>query len=231
MGWGCGLYKNEESVRIRTIDGRKRHGVWAGNFPRSPHIRGSLGKFPAQTSRRFLFVDIFLCFLVPSDNPQMHHHLPLQLALQYRAEDAGVHGLDAVVAEDEVPVGGQGAGIGQVITLGGAFTVGVGLVLGLAVYEEPAILKVYFVAGQTDDTFYVLFTGRQTHRDDVAAMIFRDDAEIESQLAIVQGGIHGVALHEKDPHHQLKEEYNQQKQRQKLFELPEPAALFTVISS
>lgn len=90
-------------------------------------------------------------------------------------------------AEDEVPVGGQGAGIGQVITLGGAFTVGVGLVLGLAVYEEPAILKVYFVAGQTDDTFYVLFTGRQTHRDDVAAMVFLDDAEIESQLAIVPG--------------------------------------------
>lgn len=93
----------------------------------------------------------------------MHHHLPLQLALQYRAEDAGVHGLDAVVAEDEVPVGGQGAGIGQVITLGGAFAVGVGLVLGLAVYEEPAILKVYFVAGQTDDTFtYCSPEGRRT---------------------------------------------------------------------
>ena len=75
----------------------------------------------------------------------MHHHLPLQLALQYRAEDAGVHGLDAVVAEDEVPVGGQGAGIGQVITLGGTFAVGVGLVLGLAVYEKPADLpKLYF---------------------------------------------------------------------------------------
>ena len=47
----------------------------------------------------------------------------------------------------------RGAGIGQVITLGGAFAVGVGLVLGLAVYEETAILKVYFVAGQADDTF------------------------------------------------------------------------------
>lgn len=161
----------------------------------------------------------------------MHHHLPLQLALQYRAEDAGVHGLDAVVAEDEVPVGGQGAGIGQVITLGGTFAVGVGLVLGLAVYEKPAILKVYFVAGQADDTFYVLFTGWQAHGDDVVAVVFRDNAEIEGQLAIVQSGIHGVALHEKNSHHQLKEEYNQQKQRQKLFELPEPAALFTVISS
>lgn len=161
----------------------------------------------------------------------MHHHLPLQLALQYRAEDAGVHGLDAVVAEDEVLVSGQGAGIGQVISLGGAFAVGVGLVLGLAVYEETAILKVYFVAGQADDTFYVLFTGRQTHGDDVAAVVFRDDAEIESQLAIVQGGIHGVALHEKDTHYQLKQEYDNQKQRQELFELPEPATLFTVISS
>ena len=85
----------------------------------------------------------------------MHHHLPLQLALQYRAEDAGVHGLDAVVAEDEVPVGGQGAGIGQVITLGGAFAVGVGLVLGLAVYEEPAILKVYFGVSVRGRVFFM----------------------------------------------------------------------------